>query len=73
LQYRALRGGARLGRAIGRGSENGVDEYDRQAALVLNYVQVSIWEGVRPAIIAAEQKTKKLPTDFLERERRIHD
>ncbi|KAF8494643.1 Six-hairpin glycosidase-like protein [Russula emetica] len=39
LQYRALRGGARLGRAIGRGRENGVDEYDRQAAMVLDYMQ----------------------------------
>ena len=54
MQYRALRGGARLGRAIGRGSENGVDEYDRQAAMVLDYMQVRIWEGVRPAIVAAE-------------------
>jgi glucoamylase len=40
LQYRALRGGARLGRAIGRSSENGLHEYDRQAAMVLDYMQV---------------------------------
>jgi glucoamylase len=40
LQYRALRGGARLGRAFGRGSENGLEEYDRQAAMVLDYMQV---------------------------------
>jgi glucoamylase len=38
LQYRALRGGARLGRAIGRGLDV-VDEYDHQASLVLDYMQ----------------------------------
>lgn len=40
LQYRALRGGARLGRAVGRANDNDVAEYDRQAALVLDYMQV---------------------------------
>jgi glucoamylase len=39
LQYRALRGGARLGRAIGRANDNDVAEYDRQSALVLDYMQ----------------------------------
>jgi glucoamylase len=38
LQYRALRGGARLGRVIGRG--NNVEEYDAQAAMILEYMQV---------------------------------
>ncbi|KAF8473009.1 Six-hairpin glycosidase-like protein [Russula ochroleuca] len=37
LQYRALRGGARLGRAIGR--DNNVAEYDAHAAMVLDYMQ----------------------------------
>ena len=40
LQYRALRGGARLARAVGREIENGADDYDRKAALVLDYMQV---------------------------------
>ncbi|KAI0281895.1 hypothetical protein BC826DRAFT_1111111 [Russula brevipes] len=35
LQHRALRGGARLGRAIGRGLD-AVNEYDPQAALILD-------------------------------------
>ena len=38
LQYRALRGGARLGRAIGR--ENNVIEYDAHATMLLEYIQV---------------------------------
>jgi glucoamylase len=38
LQYRALRGGARLGRAIGR--DNDVIEYDAHAAMILEYIQV---------------------------------
>ncbi|KAI0301059.1 Six-hairpin glycosidase-like protein [Multifurca ochricompacta] len=38
LQYRALRGGARLGRAIGRGLDV-VDEYDSRASLILDYLQ----------------------------------
>ncbi|KAI0267065.1 Six-hairpin glycosidase-like protein [Gloeopeniophorella convolvens] len=37
LQYRALRGGARLGRAIGR--ELNVVEYDAHATMVLDYMQ----------------------------------
>jgi glucoamylase len=37
LQYRALRGGARLGRAIGR--DNDVIEYDAHAAMILEYIQ----------------------------------
>lgn len=49
LQYRALRGGARLGRALGRVTENGADEYDRQAALILDYMQVRNWEDFHPA------------------------
>jgi len=40
LQYRALRGGARLGRAIGRGHDV-VDEYDSQASMILDYMQAS--------------------------------
>lgn len=40
LQYRALRGGARLGRAIGRGLD-AVNEYDSQASLILDYMQAS--------------------------------
>jgi glucoamylase len=40
LQYRALRGGARLARQIGRGIDV-ADEYDHQASLVLDYMQVS--------------------------------
>jgi hypothetical protein len=42
LQYHALRGGARLGQAISHSSKNGVDEYDRQATMVLDYMQVRI-------------------------------
>ena len=38
LQYRALRGGARLGRAIGR--EIDVIEYDAHATMILEYLQV---------------------------------
>ncbi|KAI9451528.1 Six-hairpin glycosidase-like protein [Russula earlei] len=38
LQYRALRGGARLGRAIGRGRDV-VGEYDSQASMILDYLQ----------------------------------
>ena len=38
MQYRALRGGARLGRAIGR--ENNVIEYDAHATMLLEYMQV---------------------------------
>ncbi|KAI9431007.1 Six-hairpin glycosidase-like protein [Lactarius psammicola] len=37
LQYRALRGGARLGRAIGR-DDNSI-EYDAHAAMILEYIQ----------------------------------
>ncbi|KAI0250155.1 Six-hairpin glycosidase-like protein [Lactifluus subvellereus] len=37
LQYRALRGGARLGRAIGR--NNDVEEYDAHASMLLDYMQ----------------------------------
>ena len=40
LQYRALRGGARLARQIGRGLDS-ADEYDHQASLVLDYMQAS--------------------------------
>ena len=40
LQYRALRGGARLGRAIGCGHDV-VDEYDSQASMILDYMQAS--------------------------------
>lgn len=39
LQYRALRGGARLARAIGR--DNNVQGYDSHAAMILDYMQVS--------------------------------
>jgi glucoamylase len=39
LQYRALRGGARLGRAIGH--SNDVAEYDAHATMLLEYMQVS--------------------------------
>ena len=38
LQYRALRGGARLGRALGR--HNNVEEYDSRASMILDYLQV---------------------------------
>ncbi|KAI9437564.1 Six-hairpin glycosidase-like protein, partial [Lactarius indigo] len=37
LQYRALRGGARLGRAIGR--DNNLIEYDARASMILDYMQ----------------------------------
>ncbi|KAI9437567.1 Six-hairpin glycosidase-like protein [Lactarius indigo] len=37
LQYRALRAGARLGRAVGRGMD--VVEYDAHAAMILDYMQ----------------------------------
>ncbi|KAI9454335.1 Six-hairpin glycosidase-like protein [Lactarius psammicola] len=37
LQYRALRGGARLGRAIGR--DDNLIEYDAHAAMILEYMQ----------------------------------
>ncbi|KAI9453791.1 Six-hairpin glycosidase-like protein [Lactarius psammicola] len=39
LQYRALRGGARLGRAIGRDSGANVVEYDAHATMILEYMQ----------------------------------
>jgi glucoamylase len=39
LQYRALRGGARLGRTLGR--HNNVEEYDSHASMILDYMQVS--------------------------------
>ena len=38
MQYRALRGGARLGRAIGRDVD--VIEYDARATMILEYMQV---------------------------------
>jgi len=38
LQYRALRGGARLGRTLGR--HNNVEEYDPRASMILDYLQV---------------------------------
>jgi glucoamylase len=50
LQYRALRGGARLGRAIGRGLDV-VDEYDRQASLILDYMQASLSYGTPPCML----------------------
>jgi glucoamylase len=50
LQYRALRGGARLGRAVGRAADSDVAEYDRQAAMVLDYMQVSN-EQVSPSYL----------------------
>jgi glucoamylase len=44
LQYRALRGGARLGRAIGR--DNDVVEYEAHASMILDYMQVSFEFGI---------------------------
>jgi len=60
LQYRALRGGARLGRAIGRGLDV-VNEYDSQASLILDYMQAS------PDIRKTVQLTRERPSaDILE-------
>jgi glucoamylase len=41
LQYRALRGGARLAREIHRGLDV-VEEYETRASLILDYMQVSL-------------------------------
>lgn len=43
MQYRALRGGARLGRALGR--HNNVEEYDSRASMILDYLQVRTESG----------------------------
>ena len=44
LQYRALRGGARLGRALNR--VNLVEEYEAHGSMILDYMQVSCeYEG----------------------------
>ena len=40
MQYRALRNGARLGRAIDRGVDV-VDGYESQASIILAYMQAS--------------------------------
>jgi glucoamylase len=53
LQYRALRGGARLARTIGRGMDV-VDEYDNRASLILDYMQASLSWNAFPLNIRAE-------------------
>lgn len=65
LQYRALRGGARLGRAIGRGL-GAVDEYDRQASLVLDYMQASPSCSAPPLYVKTHAQTDLWPVDVLE-------
>jgi hypothetical protein len=65
LQYRALRGGARLGRAIGRGLDV-VDEYDHQASLVLDYMQASPNWGIPPSGCQIVVPTDLWAVDFLE-------
>lgn len=65
LQYRALRGGARLGRAIGRGLDV-VDGYDHQASLVLDYMQASLNWGILPSGYRIVAPTDPSAIDFLE-------
>jgi len=61
LQYRALRGGARLGRALGR--HNNVAEYDAHASMILDYMQV----GKRRTWFLFWLSENKIPfTDVLE-------
>ncbi len=47
MQYRALKGGARLERAINRGLDV-VGEYDSRAQLILDYMQASPTCGLFP-------------------------
>jgi hypothetical protein len=65
LQYRALRGGARLGRAIGRGLDV-ADEYDHQASLILDYMQASPSWGILPSGLRTVAPTDLWAVDILE-------
>src|SRR6267142_4708889 len=66
LQYRALRGGARLGHTLGR--QNNVEEYEAHASMILDYMQVSCEYGGSYLVPETNTKISILQTFWNEKE-----